>query len=161
MLLDSGRDIVIAMVSYDTVFLFFFFSSRRRHTRYWRDWSSDVCSSDLGGVGLQREVLTAGGLQQPPPGGDVGPLAQDCAALPLGQPAPDTPLDLVVQCLSQALGAHRAAGAQPLGVVLRRPPHEQLVGPALSALSQRCPVLVPRHDLSPCLTCSPKQVRRK
>src|SRR3712207_7141810 len=29
---------------------FFFFSSRRRHTRYWRDWSSDVCSSDLTGV---------------------------------------------------------------------------------------------------------------
>src|SRR3712207_9381328 len=27
--------------------LYFFFSSRRRHTRYWRDWSSDVCSSDL------------------------------------------------------------------------------------------------------------------
>src|SRR5476651_196845 len=26
---------------------FFFFSSRRRHTSYWRDWSSDVCSSDL------------------------------------------------------------------------------------------------------------------
>src|SRR3712207_8262254 len=24
--------------------LCFFFSSRRRHTRYWRDWSSDVCS---------------------------------------------------------------------------------------------------------------------
>src|SRR5215510_1233812 len=28
---------------------FFFFSSRRRHTRWPRDWSSDVCSSDLGG----------------------------------------------------------------------------------------------------------------
>src|SRR5215210_3616285 len=27
---------------------FFFFSSRRRHTRYIGDWSSDVCSSDLG-----------------------------------------------------------------------------------------------------------------
>src|SRR5258707_3367164 len=27
--------------------MFLFFSSRRRHTRYWRDWSSDVCSSDL------------------------------------------------------------------------------------------------------------------
>src|SRR5437660_12770774 len=27
----------------------FFFSSRRRHTRWPRDWSSDVCSSDLGG----------------------------------------------------------------------------------------------------------------
>src|SRR5258707_5033245 len=25
----------------------FFFKGRRRHTRYWRDWSSDVCSSDL------------------------------------------------------------------------------------------------------------------
>src|SRR6266511_3521971 len=31
---------------------FFFFSSRRRHTRFSRDWSSDVCSSDLR---LQRE----------------------------------------------------------------------------------------------------------
>src|SRR3712207_2868225 len=29
------------------VCVIFFFSSRRRHTRYWRDWSSDVCSSDL------------------------------------------------------------------------------------------------------------------
>src|SRR5947209_6526663 len=29
------------------VIYYFFFSSRRRHTRYWRDWSSDVCSSDL------------------------------------------------------------------------------------------------------------------
>src|ERR1035437_10405175 len=28
-------------------FFFFFFSSRGRHTRYGRDWSSDVCSSDL------------------------------------------------------------------------------------------------------------------
>src|SRR5206468_6319094 len=28
-------------------FFFFFFSSRRRHTRCDRDWSSDVCSSDL------------------------------------------------------------------------------------------------------------------
>src|SRR5690554_293585 len=28
-------------------FFFFFFSSRRRHTRCGRDWSSDVCSSDL------------------------------------------------------------------------------------------------------------------
>src|SRR5947209_12188400 len=31
----------------------FFFSSRRRHTRYWRDWSSDVCSSDLRLVGIE------------------------------------------------------------------------------------------------------------
>src|SRR2546422_2142893 len=30
--------------------MFFFFSSRRRHTRCSRDWSSDVCSSDLWGL---------------------------------------------------------------------------------------------------------------
>src|SRR5690606_41699619 len=29
------------------VVCYFFFSSRRRHTRFSRDWSSDVCSSDL------------------------------------------------------------------------------------------------------------------
>src|SRR5216683_5111200 len=34
----------------DFIFFFFFFSSRRRHTRSDRDWSSDVCSSDLGQV---------------------------------------------------------------------------------------------------------------
>src|SRR3712207_1612548 len=39
---------------------FFFFSSRRRHTRYWRDWSSDVCSSDLQvGPGARRAGLVA------------------------------------------------------------------------------------------------------
>src|SRR6266498_2236538 len=42
------------------ILFFFFFSSRRRHTRCGRDWSSDVCSSDLSlfclptSVGLQR-----------------------------------------------------------------------------------------------------------
>src|SRR5207249_6118137 len=45
---------------------FFFFSSRRRHTRSKRDWSSDVCSSDLpctcsrsgGGVGPMPAIGT-------------------------------------------------------------------------------------------------------
>src|SRR5437762_9250921 len=36
-------------------FIFFFFSSRRRHTRYIGDWSSDVCSSDL------RSLFPGGG----------------------------------------------------------------------------------------------------
>src|SRR5699024_11347394 len=41
---------VLFMRSWKTVALmgWFFFSSRRRHTRSKRDWSSDVCSSDLG-----------------------------------------------------------------------------------------------------------------
>src|SRR2546422_4343131 len=41
---------------------FFFFSSRRRHTRCSRDWSSDVCSSDLSGHalhGMGREDVDA------------------------------------------------------------------------------------------------------
>src|SRR6476620_4272082 len=36
----------------DYIYTEFFFSSRRRHTRYWRDWSSDMCSSDLQIVAL-------------------------------------------------------------------------------------------------------------
>src|SRR5438105_11322147 len=39
------------------VLFFFFFSSRRRHTRSTRDWSSDVCSSDLGDVALGADDL--------------------------------------------------------------------------------------------------------
>src|SRR5205809_1873214 len=35
------------LLFYFLFFFFFFFSSRRRHTRCSRDWSSDVCSSDL------------------------------------------------------------------------------------------------------------------
>src|SRR5260221_10002597 len=35
--------------------LFFFFSSRRRHTRSLCDWSSDVCSSDLVGAHQREE----------------------------------------------------------------------------------------------------------
>src|SRR5690606_40128477 len=39
----------------------FFFSSRRRHTRFSRDWSSDVCSSDLVSLshtGRKRRIST-------------------------------------------------------------------------------------------------------
>src|SRR2546429_9020085 len=52
-------------------FVFFFFSSRRRHTRCSRDWSSDVCSSDLLAEKMIAEVkdhpksqpgVVAGGL---------------------------------------------------------------------------------------------------
>src|SRR5437868_7426367 len=39
-----------------SVYINFFFSSRRRHTRSKRDWSSDVCSSDLGFKSLQSET---------------------------------------------------------------------------------------------------------
>src|SRR5207245_8464925 len=58
---------------------FFFFSSRRRHTRCYRDWSSDVCSSDLG-VGLDGDPAGVEGdpladqhrTSRPGRGGPVG-----------------------------------------------------------------------------------------
>src|SRR5699024_5412879 len=39
------------------IIAFFFFSSRRRHTRSKRDWSSDVCSSDLGVRNMSTKSL--------------------------------------------------------------------------------------------------------
>src|SRR6266511_4626000 len=45
------------------LFFFFFFSSRRRHTRFSRDWSSDVCSSDLrsGAVSVVAPIIACEG----------------------------------------------------------------------------------------------------
>src|SRR5437016_13789380 len=49
-------------VLFFSFFFFFFFSSRRRHTRLVSDWSSDVCSSDLGFTSL----TFCGALMLPP-----------------------------------------------------------------------------------------------
>src|SRR5207249_6935221 len=64
----------------------FFFSSRRRHTRSKRDWSSDVCSSDLLRFGTEAqktkylprlatgELLAAYSLSEPGAGSDAAGL---------------------------------------------------------------------------------------
>src|SRR5690606_39498962 len=44
----------------------FFFSSRRRHTRFSRDWSSDVCSSDLTLFDITTEAPAATTAAGPP-----------------------------------------------------------------------------------------------
>src|SRR5712675_2611257 len=49
----------------------FFFSSRRRHTRCSRDWSSDVCSSDLGVIANQRGLIKGREGEKPRFGGIV------------------------------------------------------------------------------------------
>src|SRR5207302_5169074 len=80
----------------DIMFCFFFFSSRRRHTRFSRDWSSDVCSSDLlvfaslgnantnwfdlvdrSGFGQQHDVVVSGVGQSSNYRLSVGYLNQD------------------------------------------------------------------------------------
>src|SRR5262245_65827823 len=46
--------------------MFFFFSSRRRHTRCLSDWSSDVCSSDLSAGASASRSSTGSGGERPP-----------------------------------------------------------------------------------------------
>src|SRR5207249_657093 len=48
--MNADQNIVLIVL-----YIFFFFSSRRRHTRSKRDWSSDVCSSDLDTAELTYE----------------------------------------------------------------------------------------------------------
>src|SRR2546430_13388800 len=64
----------------------FFFASRRRHTRFDCDWSSDVCSSDLR---VARELV--GGLHRRAPArpGGQAPEAQDPRTLLEGDGPPD------------------------------------------------------------------------
>ena len=62
-------DINFQLDLYVLCFIFFFFSSRRRHTRLQGDWSSDVCSSDLpmvfclGTEGSKSSLLRNGWFQ--------------------------------------------------------------------------------------------------
>src|SRR2546429_9868448 len=79
--------------------MLFFFSSRRRHTRCSRDWSSDVCSSDLVRVqyGECPKIVTEGE-------GQVGnsPQAFNCTIL-LEAPSPivNVPADLNLEQLAE------------------------------------------------------------
>src|SRR5882762_5775346 len=66
----------VRFLHYPFVLLRFFFSSRRRHTRFKCDWSSDVCSSDLAGqvsLGVEEVALVRsleiGGIDR---SGEVG-----------------------------------------------------------------------------------------
>src|SRR5437870_12376393 len=72
--------------------MFFFFSSRRRHTRWPRDWSSDVCSSDLAGhrperlrPGAGEKAADAGATRPDPAAGGADPAAIVCGDLGAGQ----------------------------------------------------------------------------
>src|SRR6202021_2117880 len=60
----------------------FFFSSRRRHTRYWRDWSSDVCSSDLSPIRRYADLIVHRALIRALKLGDGGlPNTEDARSL--------------------------------------------------------------------------------
>src|SRR5690348_18310847 len=54
------------------IYVFFFFSSRRRHTRWTGDWSSDVCSSDLRGGSAPCSARPRSGQARSPSAGSPG-----------------------------------------------------------------------------------------
>src|SRR5690606_10269692 len=106
-------------------YFYFFFSSRRRHTRFSRDWSSDVCSSDLvTGVKIDksfvREIRTAT---------DRAPIIRAVIAL-----AADLDLDVVAEGVEtsdqleflRAVGCHQAQGYR-LGAPVPAETFEQLL----------------------------------
>src|SRR2546427_7874306 len=65
------------------IFFFFFFSSRRRHTRFDCDWSSDVCSSDLGSVNAASAALKRSSCIFRP---ECGPRQEAPRSLPARKP---------------------------------------------------------------------------
>src|SRR3712207_7518032 len=67
-----------------------YFTSRRRHTRYWRDWSSDVCSSDLADARTDEEALATCLAGRPVPAGAQG-LAAFTDAVRASATAPGRP----------------------------------------------------------------------
>src|SRR6266481_7805127 len=78
--------------------IYFFFSSRRRHTRWNCDWSSDVCSSDL--VDLAEQAVRAGRLQIAFLLGSREPAADftvDPSLLDRPMPADAPPLDVLAR----------------------------------------------------------------
>src|SRR5260370_14870483 len=72
--------VLFALCSNVIFLVFFFFSSRRRHTRFKCDWSSDVCSSDLESINRVRlrtssafrRLLCSSSCEEPTRGGSPG-----------------------------------------------------------------------------------------
>src|SRR5699024_11894278 len=88
----------------------FFFSSRRRHTRSKRDWSSDVCSSDLA-VGSHIDTVYNSGMYD----GTVGVLAGLEVLFALNEEKVRTthPLEVIIfACEESARSEERRVGKE-------------------------------------------------
>lgn len=92
----------------------------------------------LADVGAMAAPL---GFEEGGPGGDLGVLAQEGAALALGHTAPHTELHTVVEGIGAAFELDRAVPTDRRGFSLSRPAHEQLVRVFTSTLGLRNPCL--------------------
>src|SRR3712207_9478306 len=105
---------------------FFFFSSRRRHTRYWRDWSSDVCSSDLGSyepedievVAVEPSPVMA--RQRPP---DRPALIAPAEDLPL----PDDAVDAALAVARKSVGEGKSGDLGCCRILIKKMRHRRRI----------------------------------
>src|SRR5206468_9536451 len=93
--------------------VFFFFSSRRRHTRSDRDWSSDVCSSDLWDLGRTARAWAElmrrlGYTRYVAQGGDVGAGVTDA----MGRQGPEGLIGIHTNLLVPARSEERRVGKE-------------------------------------------------
>src|SRR5690606_39473403 len=113
--------------------LSFFFSSRRRHTRFSRDWSSDVCSSDLVGLPQPRarpalrkatmtdiQELLLSRIRDVPDHPEPGVMFKDITPL-LADPAAFTALTDALAGIAAATGATKIVGLEARGFILGAP----------------------------------------
>src|SRR5256712_10036588 len=114
----------------------FFFSSRRRHTRSDRDWSSDVCSSDLrtlGSVVIFSDRPAASTWQRRVTvHGNPGPASTKYTFLDILGESP-----ALRKALNLARAAARGSQLNPILIVGERGPGKKLVPHAINADSPR------------------------
>src|SRR3989475_11169225 len=94
---------------------FFFFSSRRRHTRFDCDWSSDVCSSDL--TGAEKTIwgnASAAGQVGCPSGQREQTVNLPASAYEGSNPSPTTRRAGVAQLVERQPSKLRVAGSSPV-----------------------------------------------
>src|SRR3712207_5594596 len=139
--------------------MLFFFSSRRRHTRYWRDWSSDVCSSDLlreslfdgievRGVGWQVQQLAAALLDQlSDPRAFVGRKVVHDHNLTLLERRSQHPLKVSLEDLAGGRTLHRQRRSHPLDAHAGEQRH---VRSPVARDGAACPLSASRPGIQPC-----------